>query len=164
MGDAQHTPGAQHSTPHSHRGCPELWCCSEGLPTPAGLVRAQPAADPGWKQGKKNPAELRISFLKPIQEQTGASPAPGSLALPGLGLEALGMSCRPQPELGSKTRDAGGCRGQRPPRASPGGLFPCSAPLCCGWRGEDEGSEEGSCHLDPGLSISAVAVAAAARC
>lgn len=44
--------------------------------------------------------------------------------------------------------------------ASPGGLLPCSAPLCCGWRGEGAGSEEDSCHLDPGLSISAAVAAA----
>lgn len=169
MGDAQPALGAQYSPPCSQRGCPGLWHCCEGLPTPAWLVQAQPAADPGWKQGKKNLTELRISSLNPIQEQSGASLAPGSPALPSLGPVALSMSRRPRPELGSRTGDAGGCRGQGPPRASPGGLLPCSAaPLCCpalrmaragcGQRGRQLPSGSRALHLCGGGSSGSVLI------
>lgn len=42
-----------------------------------------------WKQGKKSPTEHRLSSLNSSQEQMGASPAPGSLGLPGPVLAAL---------------------------------------------------------------------------
>lgn len=93
MGDAQPALGAQHTPPRSQRDCgAAVWGCPPQCDWSKHsqlqiLGRISP-----WKQGKKNPTKFRISSLNPIQEQMRASPAPGSLALPRLGLAALGMS------------------------------------------------------------------------